>query len=443
MNNKKYRYVSLKPSLISSLFNGLLTTKTKVIIFLSLVVLSLLGFGFACGLPELIINNIQSVNLRNIIGFALMTLNAVIYLIGLFFFWRWLIRIYRKQKSSIVKDLKYFLSSHELYEIRDNELFSSAQLGYLETDNQITIRVSKTGGKYDKKLADIGADLSALLKLPLDNRIETVSTIDYIFQKSRPERLILSNKPKEENSTTKIPLNTQLHWDIKKQPHMLIAGVTGGGKSVFINYLLIEFLKMGSTLYIADAKNSDLGSLKAYLGDSVATSANHIARITREAKETMDKRYEEVQAPDKFIYGADFLDYGYKPVAVFFDEVGAFRASADKKTYEETMKNLTEIILKGRQVGVFCVLSTQQPNANNIPTELRDNLSVRVALGNMSDEAYRMVFGDTIDSFESITEVGSGYIYLDGLGWNSPRYFETPYYDNKQYDFLAELQKYI
>lgn len=411
MNNKKFRYVSLKPSLISSLLNGLLTTKTKVIIFLSLVVLSLIGFGFACGLPELVINNIQSVNLRNIIGFALMIINAVTYLIGLFFFWRFVIRTYRKQKSSIAKDLKYFLSSHELYEIKNNELISSAKLGYLETDNRIIIRVPKTGGKYDKKLADIGADLSALLKLPLDNRVESVSTIDYIFQKSRPERLILSNKPKEENSTTKIPLNSQLFWDIKKQPHMLIAGVTGGGKSVFINYLLIEFLKMGSTLYIADAKNSDLGSLKAYLGDSVvATTANNIARITREAKETMDKRYEEVQAPDKFVYGADFVEYGYKPVAVFFDEVGAFRASADKKTFEETMKNLTEIILKGRQVGVFCVLSTQQPNANNIPTELRDNLSVRVALGNMSDEAYRMVFGDTIDSFESITEVGSGYI---------------------------------
>lgn len=105
------------------------------------------------------------------------------------------------------------------------------------------------------------------------------------------------------------------------------------------------------------------------------------------------------------------------------------------------MANLTEIILKGREMGVFAILSTQQPNANNIPTELRDNLSVRLALGNMSNEAYRMVFGET-EGLQTISEKGAGYIYLDGLGWEKPKYFEAPYLDYKKFNFIEEIKKY-
>lgn len=93
-------------------------------------------------------------------------------------------------------------------------------------------------------------------------------------------------------------------------------------------------------------------------------------------------------------------------------------------------------------MGVFCVLSTQQPNAKNIPTELRDNLSVRLAMGSMSSEAYRMVFGEDIKDLQSVNTLGSGYIYLDGLGWSKPKPFEAPYLDYKKFNFIEELKKY-
>ena len=106
------------------------------------------------------------------------------------------------------------------------------------------------------------------------------------------------------------------------------------------------------------------------------------------------------------------------------------------------MGNLTEIILKGREMGVFVILSTQQANSNNIPTELRENLSMRVALGNIGNEGYRMIFGESNGNVQSISTTGGAYIYLDNLGWDSPKQFEAPFVDYKNFDFIEEIKKY-
>ena len=289
--------------------------------------------------------------------------------------------------------------------------------------------------------------LQALIKLPLNAKNDTISYCDYHFKKQADKRLFVSsnNDNLEYNSSTVIPLNNNISWRIDKQPHALIAGVTGGGKTTFIFYLLIELLKMKSMLYVCDPKKSDLGSLKHILGEEfVATESNQISRVIRQAKEEMDCRYRTYKDnPDNFRFGASFKDYGLSPLFVIFDEMGAFRAGADKKVYTETMANLTEIILKGREMGVFVLLSTQQPNANNIPTELRDNLSLRIALGNMGNEGYRMVFGESNTNIQSVSSVGGAYIFLDGLGWDSPKPFEAPFVDYNNFDFIAEIKKYV
>ena len=93
-------------------------------------------------------------------------------------------------------------------------------------------------------------------------------------------------------------------------------------------------------------------------------------------------------------------------------------------------------------MGVFAIFSTQQPNASNIPTEIRDNLSVRVALGSMSSEGYRMVFGETTGLSPAI-EKGSGYIYFDGMGWDSPKPFQNPWLDYRNFSFVGEIERLI
>ena len=371
---------------------------------------------------------------------------SAVILFGIIRLWLW----YRKQRFYIKleKDLYFFLQSYNLCqaEIIDREkvVSNSAIFGYLVNETEIIIRAYKQGDIYTDKMNEFDTSLSALLGLPLENKIDTISYCDYIFNRYKDRRIIINHSNAAYNNTTLLPLSNNLSWNILKQPHLLLAGVTGSGKTTFLNYLIIEMKKMQADIYICDPKRSDLASLKNILGtEYVASDVNNIAKLSRIVKEKMEQRFHDYKEnADNFVYGYSFVDYQLNPIFILFDELGAFRASADKKVFAETMANLTEVILKGREMGVFCVLSTQQPNANNIPTELRDNLSVRIALGNMSSEAYRMVFGENIKDLSSVSAVGGGYIYLDGLGWSKPKPFEAPYLDYKKFNFIEELKKY-
>ena len=239
-----------------------------------------------------------------------------------------------------------------------------------------------------------------------------------------------------------------MNYNPVKCPHILVAGGTGSGKSVFISFLILEFLKRQSTVYIADPKNSDLGSLSYYLGDKyVATTPNNIARIVRLVVEEMQERYQYMR--DNFQYGSNFTDHGFKPAWLIFDEMGAFQASGtDKKSKEiivEVMDGIKQIILLGRQAGIFILVSAQQVNASTtLSTELRDNLFLRIALGANSNEGYRMVFGSaTPDKLKPIEEKGAGYLYMQGSGKETAQYWESPYLDTAQFDFIKELQLYL
>jgi energy-coupling factor transporter ATP-binding protein EcfA2 len=425
--------------------NVSLVQKNKINIELWLCICATLitiwGFG---------ILNTLTPNFLSILWFALMAFS-------IYKLWNW----YKNQKNKLENKIKqwllFFLNSNKLFqtetiEVSDRDgrikkekiISNSAMLGYLITDTEITIRAYKNGDIFTDKMNGLDSSLSALLSLPLENKLENISYCDYIFSRYKDQRIVIDNANAVYNPSTLLPLSSNLKWNILKQPHLLLAGVTGSGKTTFLNYLIIEMKKMQADIYICDPKRSDLASLKNIIGaDYVASDTNNIAKLSRIVKEKMEQRFIDYKEnADNFVYGHSFVDYKLKPVFIIFDELGAFRASSDKKVFTETMANLTEVILKGREMGVFCVLSTQQPNANNIPTELRDNLSVRLAMGNMSSEAYRMVFGEDIKDLQAVNAMGSGYIFLDGLGWSKPKFFEAPYLDYKKFNFIEELKKY-
>ncbi|GEM_PF-4280755 len=69
--------------------------------------------------------------------------------------------------------------------------------------------------------------LQALLKLPLNDKRDTISYCNYYFKKQSDKRLFVNsnNNGLEYNSSTVIPLNNNLAWRIEKQPHAFDSGL--------------------------------------------------------------------------------------------------------------------------------------------------------------------------------------------------------------------------
>ena len=349
--------------------------------------------------------------------------------------------------------LHYFLKANKLYTeaVQDGNSFitSSAILGWKETDNKIIILAYKMGDAYSKRLESLDTELSALLNLPLEAKIIQPSVVEYHFYTTRPTRLQVNQLNDNYTSDISINLGYGITYSPVDTPHILVAGGTGSGKSIFISYIILELLKRKSSIYICDPKNSDLGSLSHYIGNErVATTPNQIAKVIRLAVEEMNNRYAYMRDEEHFKYGSNFADHGFTPTWIIFDEMGAFQASGtDKKSKEivnEVMDGIKQIILLGRQSGNFILIAGQQLNADTLKTDLRDNLGLRIALGANSSEGYRMVFGSaTPQTFQPIEVKGAGYIYLQGSGKETAEYWESPYLDPKNFDFITELKKYI
>lgn len=211
---------------------------------------------------------------------------------------------------------------------------------------------------------------------------------------------------------------------------------------MFLNYKILQYASIGADIYICDPKNADLSLLRyvnSFSEENVAVTSNQICKILRMVNTKMMNRYDKYFS-SKESFGKDFTDFGLKPIVVFIDEVTAFVKVSDKKIAEEAMSYIYNLVMMGRQAGILIEVSLQRPDASILDGAIRDQFGCRVALGNLSEDGYRMVFGSNFKDYKSIEIKGGGHVQIDGK-MTLPAYFETPFFD-KNFDFLKELEKY-
>lgn len=236
-----------------------------------------------------------------------------------------------------------------------------------------------------------------------------------------------------------IPLMQGVSWDIAKIPHALINGVTGGGKTFFLHVLIQAFIHMGADIRICDPKNSALADYASII-PKTATTKDGIMQIVAECVNIMNHRYRDIKGHEDYISGQDFTHYDIPPVVLILDEYAAFADALIKKEKDEFKANLNQIVLKGREAGVFVILSTQRPDAEFLSGNVRDQLGLRVTLGRMSKDGYRMTFGTTEQKLKNKGGRGRGYIYMDGYTFIQE--FYAPFVPDG-YGFIDEAEKLL
>ena len=51
-----------------------------------------------------------------------------------------------------------------------------------------------------------------------------------------------------------------------------------------------------------------------------------------------------------------------------------------------------------------------------------------------------MIFGENYD-LKSVEGKGTGYLLIDGLGWETPREYEAPFIDKYNIDIMSEIER--
>lgn len=196
----------------------------------------------------------------------------------------------------------------------------------------------------------------------------------------------------------------RLYADMLRQPHLLVAGATGSGKSVVINGLIYTALYNhptngagGALFVLIDPKRVEL-SMYRDLPHTLyyASEPDTMRQALYAVMAFCESRYKQMQRDGVRLYqGGD--------VYVIIDEF-ADLMTTQKRLILPVIQRLAQI---GRAAKIHLVIATQTPIARVLPTEVKCNFDSRVALRTRSAQDSRNILG--VKGCEKLPRYGAAY----------------------------------
>jgi S-DNA-T family DNA segregation ATPase FtsK/SpoIIIE len=182
--------------------------------------------------------------------------------------------------------------------------------------------------------------------------------------------------------------------DIAKMPHMLVAGTTGSGKSVFTNSIIMSILFRATPdevrLIIVDPKVVEFGVYNGipHLLQPVVTDPKLASSTLKWAVAEMSDRYKkfaEYNVRDLKGYNEKIVGMAgpdgellkkLPQIVIVIDELADLMMVAAKEV-EESICRLAQL---ARAAGIHLIIATQRPSVNVVTGLIKANVPSRVAL---------------------------------------------------------------
>lgn len=241
------------------------------------------------------------------------------------------------------------------------------------------------------------------------------------------------------NSKYKIPLalgvnigGNPMYYDLAKMPHMLVAGRTGSGKSVFVQSIITSvvyhFTPDKCKLIIIDPKGVDFGfwdDIPHLITPIVKLDPGAAVNALKWAVREMEERYKQLgvlnarniesyneaaaakrkagekvtrQVPvgtdeetGELLFETQEIDLSDMPyIVIIIDEVADLMALARKDVEMCVMR----IAQKARAAGIHLVMATQRPDATVITGTIKANFPTRISFQARSNIDSRTTLGE-------------------------------------------------
>ena len=246
--------------------------------------------------------------------------------------------------------------------------------------------------------------------------------------------------------------------DIAKMPHLLVAGTTGSGKSVFTNSIILSILYHASPdevkLILIDPKKVEFpiynniphllipvvteplkaaGALGWALNETIKRynrlEANHVkslfeynAMVKQERKKPEGERNEEIAKLDIL-----------PQIVIVIDEFADLMMAA-KSEVEDTVCRIAQI---ARAAGIHMIIATQSPRKDVITGLIKSNIPSRVALSVSSIMDSRVIF----DYGGAEKLLGNGDLLYKPVGVKNPIRIQSGYASTEEISAVVEFLK--
>ena len=210
-----------------------------------------------------------------------------------------------------------------------------------------------------------------------------------------------------------------------EQPHLLIAGATGSGKSVLVNGLIYTALfKAPSKIQfvLIDPKRVELVQYKR-LPHTIAYASEPLDMVNalQKAMDICEKRYRAMQRKRQ-------RKSTESDVYVIIDEY-ADLITTNRKAVEPLIQRLAQV---GRAANIHIVLCTQCPLASVISTKIKVNFDARFALRTRSAQDSRNILG--VAGCEHLPKYGYGF-YMTPAGVHK---IEIPLFSDDELEHIVK-----
>jgi S-DNA-T family DNA segregation ATPase FtsK/SpoIIIE len=298
----------------------------------------------------------------------------------------------------------------------------------------------EAGIKYSR-IIGLTEDLCLALQAEsiLIERIPGKSTIGIEVPNDRRETIALREiieAPEFANSPSKLTLamGRDLHGrirvtDLASMPHLLIAGSTGTGKSVFINSLMMSILYKATPdevkMVLVDPKRLELNLYEGipHLIAPVVTDPKVASNVLRNATREMENRLKllaqrgvrnidqynrtfQKQQPLSLFENVAESEHKPLPYLIIIIDELADLMMVDTNNVEESITRLAQM---ARAVGIHLILATQRPSVDVITGLIKANFPARISFRVASKVDSRTI----LDSNGSESLLGKGdMLYL-------------------------------
>lgn len=220
-----------------------------------------------------------------------------------------------------------------------------------------------------------------------------------------------------------------LFSDLAELKHILIAGATGSGKSVYLNALILTMIMYKSPselqLILIDPKQVELGQFEQF-----PHTAKFISNVDK-AKDTFEALIDEME--NRYTLMADsgcrnIAQYNSKNkkqlpyIVCIVDELSDLMDTHGK----EVEGCIIRLAQKARAAGIHLILCTQKPSADVITSRIKSNLPSAISFRLKAQSDYRTCFGK--GSPVNLIGKGDGVAMLEGSKKEFVR-FQAPVID--------------